>query len=283
MKILMIAVSAAALVPTIAGAESGSISEFDSYVYKLEINRDPKICRHMERVYKRNFREPWDYRERRIDDAFAKLGYVEPNRVLENQLWFSAYPEASEFEEIVWREGRNFFAGQPAQTAPTLVSEFDIDNDGQLDVVIKTQFARSIRPGGSSSPGGTDALWVFKRGGVDLSKPLEMDAVYAARGEDSPRQLSYVTLRYTDKDRPAALDPEYEVMAAKIIRPFLLRGKAYLSVYVQWAATDPKRRREWMWVTRYRGGGKNLGKGNWEPVEMDKLCRFGMFPTKKAD
>jgi hypothetical protein len=271
------------LFPPLSAAQVGPISYSDRYVFRLEKNRDQKVCRHMAGVYKKDFREPWNHRERPLDDAFAKLSYVEPVKVLQNQLWFSAYPQAPEFDAIAWREGRSFFAGEPVQSAPTLVSEFDIDNDGEPDVVIKTQFALSIAPGGGSSPGGMDALWVFKRGGVDLSKPLEMDTVYAARGEHSPRQLSYVTLRYTDRDRPGVFGLEHEVMAAKIIRPFLLEGKTYLSVYVQWAVLDPKARREWMWVMQYRGGGRNFGKGKWEPAEVDTLCRFKMAVTKAAD
>jgi hypothetical protein len=267
----------------VTGAEIGSISHFDVYTFKLELNRNQKVCGHMERVYNKHFRVPWDYRQQTMEGVFPKVPYVETNRVLENYPRYSAYPRTPEFDVIAWREGRMFFASSRTQLDPTLLAEVDIDNDGQLDAVVKTQFALSITPGGGSSPGGEDHLWIFKPGTFDVSKPLGIEQLYAARGQDAPRQLSYVTLRYTDEDRPAALARDHELMAATIIRPFILGGKTYLSVYVQWAVNDSKRRREWMWVMQYTGGGRNLGKGEWEPADVNKLCKFRMLPIKTVN
>jgi hypothetical protein len=195
---------------------------------------------------------------------------VARDAALEAQLFYSATPSSSEFGAIKWQESRSFFSGSSSPQAAALVAEFDIDNDGTREVVVKSQFMRSVAPAA-----GSDQLWVLRRKAVDPAKPIDMNRIFAKAREDGTRQISNVTLHYTEKDRPAEISSER--MAASLIRPFVLGGKTYLAAYVPWAVDDPRQRREWMWVMAYRGGGGSLGPGKWEPAKVDKLCRFRMI------
>jgi hypothetical protein len=264
----------------VGSAWPAPISNFDVYRYSLEFNKDAKVCQHMERVYNEHFRDPWDYRDRPTLNAFPLLENVEPNPVLAGRLRYSKYPSSPEFDAIDWREGRSFFREAPDKLAPTLVAIVDIDNDGEKDLVIKTQFMLSPRPGGGGSPGGEDAIFVLPVGAIDLRLLLEKNKMFRLTDELTPSLLSYMTLHYSNEDRPKELGKDHNRMWATLIRPFVLDGKTYLSVYVPWAVQDAKRRREWTWVMRYVAGGRNLGKGEWEAARVEKICRFRMTVTK---
>jgi hypothetical protein len=253
-----------------ADASAQAISESDRYRYQLELNADAKVCGQMERLYNGTFKQPWE-RAKSKQAAFPRAPGVARNQALEGQLFYSGTPSSSEFTAIKWQEGRSFFSGSSSPQAVTLVAEFDIDNDGTREVVIKSQFMRSVAPSA-----GTDQLWVLRRKAVDPAKPIDMNRVFGKAREDGTRQISNVTLHYTEKDRPAEISGER--MAATLIRPFVFGGKTYVAAYVPWAVDDPKQRREWMWVMAYRGGGGSLGPGKWEPAKVDKLCRFRMIP-----
>src|SRR5688500_3995679 len=97
MRQLIALVSAALL---LSGARAQSIDDFDVYRYRLEINENPKLCRHMDRVYNQNFSRPWDFRDRPMLDVFPRLENVERNDLLENRLRYSAYPSSPEFDAI---------------------------------------------------------------------------------------------------------------------------------------------------------------------------------------
>jgi len=263
------------LLAAIAGhASAQAISENDAYRYRLELNANAKLCGQMEKVFNGAFRQPWQRRKTKAA-AIARVKGVARNEALEAQLLYSAYPSSAEFAAVKWLEGRSFYSGSSSPQAATLIAELDIDNDGARDVVVKTQFMRS-----AASAAGSDQLWVLRRKSTDPSKPLDMNRVFGKAKEDGVRQISNVTLRYSDQDRPAELSSER--MAASLIRPFVAGGKTYLAVYVPWAVDDPKQRREWMWVMVYRGGGGSLGAGKWEPARVDKLCRFRMTPQQKG-
>jgi hypothetical protein len=251
-----------------AQASAHAISEADRYRYQLELNADAKLCGQMDRLYNGAFKQPWE-RAKAKPTAFPRAPGVARDAALEAQLLYSATPTSSEFSAIKWQESRSFFSGSSSPQAAALVAEFDIDNDGTREIVVKSQFMRSVAPAA-----GSDQLWVLRRKAVDPAKPIDMNRVFAKAREDGTRQISNVTLHYTEKDRPAEISGGR--MAASLIRPFVLGGKTYLAAYVPWAVDDPRQRREWMWVMAYRGGGASLGAGKWEPAKVDKLCRFRM-------
>ena len=264
-----------------------AIDHFDVYRYRLEINQHPRLCEHMQRVYNGEFRQPWDYRDRSVSDAFPKLDYVVPDAVLEHDLFHSKYPSTPEFERIPWKEGRGYFDNDLKNARPVLIAQFDINNDGTDDLVIKHSFMLSPCPGGGSCPGGEDHIAVLRPGALDISKPLELGAIIKQYLGETPKGsvLSYDTLRYAEKD--ASMRARIgKRMGARNIRPFVLEGKTYLSIYDAWAVNDPKRRREWMWVLEYKGGGNNpltrRASGefeDWQPAKTTTLCRFRMIPA----
>ena len=258
-----------------------AIDHFDAYRYKLAINKNKELCAHMQRVYTRVFRQPWDYRDRSPSDAFPKFSYVVPDPLVEQDVFYSKYPSAPEFDRIPWKEGRGYFGNDLKNARPVLIAEFDIDNDGKNDLLIKHGFMMSPCPGGGSCPGGEDHIAILRLGAIDARAPLDRAAIikqYVGEGATGS-VLSYDTLRYTANDAPSVRGAG-ERMSARGIRPFVFQGKTYLSVYDAWAVDDPKERREWMWVIEYRGGGRNPVTRDWEPAETQNLCRFDMMPTK---
>jgi len=270
------------LLPVVGVAKASPIGDFDTYVYKLELNANNKLCRHMERVYNTEFRRPWDYRDRSMRDAFPRLEGVETDELARSDLRYSAYPTTPEFEAIEWREGRKEWPNASSgRIRPILVAEFDIDNDGRTDLVVKGGFMLSIRPADSGrSAGGEDRIHILAPDSIERGKTLNAEVPFEYTGQKYPSQISGTTLRYTDRDRPYPLTAQNQRMEARSIRPFLFDGKTYLSVYVPWAVTSGKHGREWMWVLQYHGGGRNLGKGKWEPANVESLCRFRMVATK---
>jgi hypothetical protein len=234
-------------------AAAHAIDERDSYRYQLELNGDAKLCGQMDKAFNSAFRRPWQRPKGKAAD------------------WvYSTQPSSGEFSALKWREGRSFFSGSSSPQAATLLAEFDIDNNGTRDLVVKTQFMKS-------PAAGTEQIWVLSPKAFDAAKPVDMNRVFGKAREDGTRQISNVTLHYTDKDRPAGISGER--MGASLIRPFVAGGKSYLAAYVPWAVDDPAKRREWMWVMAYRGGGNSSGPGKWEPAKVDKLCRFRMVPS----
>ena len=263
------------------------IDYFDTYRYSLEIDRDAKLCAHMQGVYNSAFRQPWDLRERSTIGSVSRFDYVVPDPLLKHDLFFSLYPNTPEFEQVRWKEGRGYFENSENNARPILVAQFDIDNDGVEDLVIKHGFMLAVCGGGGSCPGGQDHIAVLRPGAVDLDKPVDRGFVIKQFLGTSPKgsSLSYDTLRYQAGEAPKGSQPGGR-MSARIIRPFIFESKAYLSVYDARAVDDPKRRREWMWVLDYKGGGSNPltrlpggGVGDWEPAKTTTLCRFRMIPA----
>lgn len=249
-----------AVVPLKVAAGDG-----DSYVYKLEVGKQVKVCRHMERVYNDKFRRPSAYEDDPISPpAFPRLPGVDYDERKALDLRFSAFPTSAEFDVIQWKEGRIVRDAERNISSPMLVAKADIDNDGQQDVLVKTSFMLSYPPAHRSVPGGEDRLFVLNENQLDLSQSVTLRTFYGHVGQARPALLDYMTLD----------------LAARSIRPFVYDGITYLSVYEQLADSEDKIAQEAMWVLRYYRGGGNLGGGDWEPVRADKVCRFRMIVVK---
>ena len=147
---------------------------------------------------------------------------------------------------------------------PFLAADFDIDNDGRPDRVVKSFFMLSFWPADRSVPGGEDELWIFDEGQLDLARTVVLSAFSKHVGHRRPARIADTTLG----------------LAARSIRPFTYKGVTYLSVYEQLAEEYPNPYRETMWVLKYQSGGANLGGGKWEPVKADRVCRFRMIAMK---
>jgi hypothetical protein len=201
-------------------AFAAAIDYFDTYRYTLEIDKDAKLCRHMQDVYAKAFRQPWNYE--RPKHEIPRFGYVVPDSRLEHDLFFSRYPTTPEFERIPWKQGRGYFENNQKNARPILIAQFDIDNDGVEDLVIKHGFMLAVCGGGGSCPGGEDHIAVLRPGAVDLNKPVDRGLVIKQYLGTSPKgsSLHYDTLRYQQGEAPKGSKAGYR-MSARIIRPFI--------------------------------------------------------------
>jgi hypothetical protein len=242
-----------------------------TYRFKLQSGKRTPVCEHMAKVYSTSFRKPWDFTLLSPPGPLyppvpgAKdLKYTASQRV---GLYLSRYPSSPEFEAIHWQIGRLLddspLAKSTNPVSPMLVARFDIDNDGKEDVVVKAGFMLSPEPAGQGAPGGEDWLYVLNESQFARDRPMRFSELFNYAGSARPSLIASLTLH----------------MLARGIRPFIYDGQTYLSVYQVKSFFDEKRRTEQMWVMKYRGGGENLGGGNWRPLNVEKICRFRMFAS----
>jgi hypothetical protein len=152
--------------------------EYNAYRYKLEKGANAEVCKHMEAVYNREFRHPWGRFEEqpRRRPEFPRLPGVEFDERMASNYFYSAYATSSEFDAIGWREGRGIWDEEGKRVQPFLVADFDIDNDGRPDRVVKSSFMLSFWPAKRSVPGGEDRLWIFDESQLDLTRTVVLSA-----------------------------------------------------------------------------------------------------------
>lgn len=235
-----------------AGGDAGT----QSYKYTLELGTEDGVCGHMGGVYNKKFRQPWLY------DTFHNPPpwfppLLEGQQPLNARLGlFSRFPESEEFNAIDWKET----SWDREKGSSVLVANFDIDNDGVSDLVLKNPLMSPTQQGA------WDSLVVLESGQVDLSKPLNRRDVYSRpEGPPRPALINYMTIGFP----------------ASWIRPFRFNGKTYLSVHQDW----PKLR---ILVLMYEGGGRKVGQATpgakdspreayarpWQPLRSRTVCRF---------
>jgi hypothetical protein len=256
-----------------------ALTSFSStYRYKLEMNKDDKVCRHMEKVYKKNFRNPWAYRadvwsdENRAKNVFTRLPGVEFNAVLAQLMSKARFPSSPEFEAIKWREGR--FKYQTTDTKnggevvitgttinPLLVADFDIDNDGKLDTVIQGGFFGGMVYG-------IDSFSVHPAGTVDL-KDLVGESIVKVRDVQSFREVDGMG---------EALSVGVDTWRS--LRPFILDDFTYLSGARYESPYDGFKSnhiyKDYMDVLKYIKGSRFMRGSDQPSLEFEPVCRFRM-------
>lgn len=246
----------------------------------LEKSTNDKVCRHMQGVYNRHFAYPFkrpSLTARRDDPAygpngryaFPKLPGVTHDNRMTLDMGFSRFPTSPEFDAIEWKEGRYRLTGMGGSPdhgdQPMLVAEFDIDNDGVLDTVVKDRFMRSYLPGtGGGAPGGEDTLFIFQKGAIDYTRPVVSDMFYTVQeGKKGPVLISGLS------------------NSSRLIRPFRFEGINYLSSYQPQWENRYSVSKERIEIARYRSGGEKLGPPkagpeSWSPLRLDQVCEFRM-------
>lgn len=224
--------------------------ELQTYKYKLVLGSDESICKHMEKVYNKHFRR-WDfsgYFNERLD--FQNMTKEERFRF---KTRFSFYPTSPEFDAVQWQTHE--YLTDTKRLRPILVTDLDINNDGEKEIVIKRQHF-------NGGPDSFEELLVYNKGQFDL------DAVPSARvlsqgqpGKEKPRIIGWGNMG--------------------IIRPFIFNGQTFLSIYTYYVPPPPNKAEpgippHWMWVKKYRGGGK-VWPGEETPLLLDDICRFEMI------
>ncbi len=251
--------------------------EMDSYRYTLEQNNNNKVCSHMADVYNRYFREPFKVP---IDEAeYEKAGGKFPPLLPGgNNDWpsfirmsLSFYPTSSEFDAIKWQRGleMHHYHGQAGAylNTPFIAADMDLNNDGQLETVIKDAFM-CYRSGCDSA--GSDVLFIFRKGDIDLMKgPIEWDVFFKGQNDHPPLAVIYGPQSSCD-----------------LVRPFIYDGATYLSCYHRkWKMQhyahnfqDVIPIHEYTDVLKYQGVEK-LPDGR-SPIKAETVCRFRMTVVK---
>lgn len=221
---------------------SADAAAFDiNYRYELTDGKKLEVCSHMLGVYNKHFRKPWDVTAQKKDDA--------------EEFWetrYSKYPTSPEFDAIQWTTHR-YKHNSASNTA--LYSEFDIDNDGVQDLVVRVGFFRG-------SPGSWDYIWVFSKGTVDLSQF---------------RTHADFVQRIAPKRKASLGYPAHE-------RPFIYRGRTYIHGYVYTprtspgtSASEPFAPPEYLLINEYVGGPATDAEEQARSKSMKLVCRYKMI------
>lgn len=272
----------------------------ETYTYKLEVNNDDNVCRHMEKVYNAYFRQPWAthssgskaYQSEGLY-SFPKYPGVEGFSLSMLDTVYSRRPSSSEFDAIPWRlalrinktppnappisvceqyrkENNRGPIGTGADCFyPLLIADFDIDNDGRAETVMKDSFVRDFPPYEHHS---NDHYYIFPQGTVD------------------PWQFAYGA-EFINQYQKFGTWPRTLSVEIFLARPFILNGMSYLSSYRRWwkdydpnlpgdlrnfASPD----REYMEIFKARGNGQLIPESrfSYTQYQMDLVCRFNMKP-----
>lgn len=216
--------------------------EFATYRYELLMSKNDEVCKHMGEVYNNKFARLFDYRKFPKTEQLGS-GAMPPLA--------SKYPSSAEFEAVSWQYPR-IFTDDGKKSFALPVAEFDIDNDGKKEIVIKTQFF-------DGTPDGNEMLRIFKQGQLDLQRAVTWKELSTGQG---------------NKDRPGILQ------WGAIMRPFMLNGTSYISVYNFSAPKSPVRKGavhqppQTMEVKKYIRG--SLYQED-NPMVFDDVCRFNML------
>lgn len=264
-----------------------ALTSFDSvYRYKLEMSKDDKVCRHMEKVYKEKFRSPWMYRADvwsdpdRAKKVFTRLPSVEFNADLAQLMSQAKFPSSPEFEAINWREGRyKSTVSSKEVTLPVLVADFDIDNDGTLDTVLHGTFYTPKHPS-------HDAFSIYPEGALDLMVfedswlPPSTDA-QIQKTRTLYRSVETLTDETWNSLRPFILDGVTYLSATGYEPPrnsFFKHGQTFkdhkaLSKYIEKTRAKFPR---YMAVMKYIKGSRDREGRDQPPLEFETICRFRM-------
>jgi len=227
-------------------------SYYPSYRYELVQSADDKVCRHMLKVYNGRFQRPWDWPAEERGD-FKEALRNDRDMV---KVYSSLYPRSPEYDAIQWRV---LHYNDEGKSWPFIAAEFDIDNDGHRETVMKS--AIFYNRGDSY-----EQLKVFREGELDpsnLARP-GLGAMELHIGKDGAR-------------------PEFTPLAA-IVRAFILDGVTYLSAYDHRryeppSVASPFLPPETLKVLKYLRGMKYLPE--FRPAQTETVCEFNMVRTEK--
>ena len=261
----------------------------DTYTYELDIDNNPTVCRHMKKVYNSYFRQPWATHRsdsKAYEDggfySYPKYPGVEEFVLSTWSVHHSRRPSSPEFDAVPWRSALRIDRSSPdapplslcekyrkeKKMSPEgtrcfyflLIADFDIDNDGRVETVVKDSFMTGYPPLEHHS---SDNYFIFPQGTID------------------PWQFAYGRGFLDRYDKfgswPRTLPIEF------MARPFILDDVIYLSSYHRWwkddnqiIQEDPDR--EYMEVFKLNGSDEVTPKTQYSPAKynMDLICRLKM-------
>lgn len=243
------------------------------YRYKLEMSQDDQVCLHMQNVYNKYFREPWNFQtfpNIRHEDYFQRLPGIDYNEKMTMEMSYSRFPSSIEFDRIKWREGRYYYNDNKCDTCqyPFLVSELDIDNNGSKEIVFKLNFmwGFTTRDGGNENDKGSDSLRILPKDDFVINGIIDLRK--SDYGLSNSSSVSFLEGRQ--------------------LRPFILDGVTYLSKYESiWPSDEveglptgeyPLPTQEYLHIHKYRGGGQFVRPGKYTETNLQPICRLRMLP-----
>jgi hypothetical protein len=253
-------------------------ADTELYSYKLVDSQDKPLCTHMTKVFNKDFKAPWNIgylglnpnpvtKGKPLNQVFERLPGVEYNERFTFGMIYSKYPITPEFEAIHWREGRYCSRSGNLECdtmRPMLMAQFDIDNDGKQDWILKKSFMKDILSW-ESQHGLGDVLVIFQGDQFDPSLPIESKELwYGQKGNGPSRYL---------KDA--------------LLRPFVFESNAYIAAYQYKLVKKHKSDAfllpsdEHMNILRVTKGSYHYGLETALRATTDSVCTIRMIPQTK--
>lgn len=206
-----------------------------NYRYELVLSKNDKVCKHMKQVFDEKFARPFDmygFSDKQKSEILFPI--------------YSHYPSSDEFEAVVWRNLNVIRKNDDGATFPWVVpiAEFDIDNDGEIEVVTKYAWF-------SGAVDSSEILIVYKKNEIDVDHLSDWKQLSGLPG-----------------GHPKVID-----MGARIDRPFIFDGVSYLVMYES-TGRGAFWGKQTMWIRKYKGGGQNDDES---PLKMEDVCKFNMI------
>ena len=202
----------------------------ERYRYVLEESFHD-VCEHMTQVFNQRFKTPWnkgflesDPAQKiygtRFDQVFERFPGVEYNMRATWTMLLAKYPTSPEYDAVKWRETRVGPESESDKNVyPALVAQIDIDNDGELDWVIKSSFMDKLTTfeGWGQANGLAEYLQIFPQTGFEPTRLIPWATRFPLHNPAlAPRKLN--------TDLSAGMET-YQ------LRPFIFRNKTYVSAY----------------------------------------------------
>jgi hypothetical protein len=261
---------------------SVTAAEEIEYRYRTTTSEDPKLCKHLGRVFNTQFRTIW--RREPMPSAgptspysaggkyaFQKIEGIDHDERKTFQMSLSKLPSSPEFDAIGWRETRVITGGpsnveipeSSKRPRPALIAYVDFDNDGEKDTLIKYGFTE-----------GYDAI-------RDEGESKEYLTVVRSSTAPVPPSVSLWSLRQDASGRPAIR------MNGQYLRPLIHAGRTYVASYeMEFTAFDSgsaspgKPARETMTVIEFGHPQSHEPITDLPPRTGEPLCQFEMIRIK---
>ena len=196
--------------------------------YVLVMSKDNVFCRSMLKLY---------------NDDLSNYGKL-------------MYDEHNEFTVIKWNKMEYFVperTGRPDRGGPMLVSEFDINNDNTVEIVVKTQ--TSVTSGGEGDSiyvFGKDRSWIFREKYFDARYISNSIGSFGTRSTYELKELAPGRLKKTSPED--FRDPYYYVLRTFRLYPFRFNDVTYISMEnKEVMKIDIKK---WVVILKYLSGNK---------------------------
>lgn len=244
------------------------------YRYKLEHSEDKVLCPHMTQVFNDKFKTPWYKSWLKLEpdpylfgvpysQHFERLPGVAYDKRSTYSMFLSKYPTSPEFDAVKWQEGQiENDPDRKGKELPILITQLDIDNDGEMEWVVKHGF---LKNGDNTRVSEQDRLSIYRTDTFNFTEKVQAGAMYYGQnGRARPKTLG----------------------TAMQLRPFMFSGKAYIAAYqakggsFDQATFEGNPTREYLNIWRLTGKSQRFYNQSTETLDTATVCRIRMYLTK---